>query len=78
MFNIKQELVKVYQECKEENNITAKKLSELSGLSEVQINYILKHQAKKVSVEKLEYGLNNIGLYLEDLVFKNKIIDLGG
>lgn len=72
MFSIKQELVKTYHECKSANNLTSKKLAELSGLSEVQINYILKHEAKKVSVEKLEIGLNNMGFYLKSIVFFNK------
>lgn len=62
---LKNDLVQFYKDLVEQNNITYKELSNLAGLSQSQIANILKNDAKMVSVEKMEAGLNRMGFGLQ-------------
>jgi hypothetical protein len=58
---LKEDLILAYKDIVNNNNLSFTELCKLSCLSESQLASILKHDAKKVSVEKMESGLNKLG-----------------
>jgi hypothetical protein len=66
---LKNELVNIYLKVMEENNFTYSDMQKLTKLSSSQLASVLKHNADKVSIEKMEDGLYNIGFGLELVPF---------
>lgn len=62
---LKEELISIYKKIIEENSITFTDMVELTGLSTSQLASVLKHGGSKVSIEKMEKGLNNLGFGFE-------------
>jgi predicted XRE-type DNA-binding protein len=58
---LKEDLILAYREILSTNNLKFRELCELAGLSESQLASVLKHGAEKVSIEKMESGLNKLG-----------------
>lgn len=59
--NLKNELCDAYKRILQETGYTYRELCYFSGLSESQLASILHHNGEKVSLTKMESGLNNLG-----------------
>lgn len=64
---LKQELILAYKSMMEQNGWTYKEVCKVSLLTQTQLNNILNHNARKVSVEKMEEGLMNLGFVVNDI-----------
>jgi hypothetical protein len=71
--NLKNELCYAYKRVLRDNNYTYKELCYFSGLSESQLASILHHNAEKVSLTKMESGLNNLGFEVTLCFHKKEI-----
>lgn len=60
---LKDEFIEVYKLIEKENNFTFKEFCELSKLSSSQLASILRYGGKRVSLDKMEAGLVNLGFY---------------
>lgn len=58
---LKKQLISAYKTFIKENKWTYKEVCRHSGLSESQLSSILHHEGKRVSVDKMEDGLINLG-----------------
>lgn len=67
---LKNDLVQFYKDLVEQNDMTYKELSDLAGLSQSQIANILKNDAKLVSIDKMESGLNKMGFGLQTVPYE--------
>lgn len=67
---LKQDLVLVYKSVMETNKWTNKEICKVSKLNHCQLNSILNHGGKRVSIEKMEDGLKNLGFEIEHVEWK--------
>ena len=67
---LKQDLVLVYKSVMETNKWTHKEVCKVSKLNHCQLNSILNHGGKRVSIEKMEDGLKNLGFEIEHVEWK--------
>ncbi|AHK11554.1 hypothetical protein S140_147 [Shewanella sp. phage 1/40] len=67
---LKQDLVLVYKSIMETNKWTQKEICKLSKLNHCQLNSILLHEGKRVSIEKMEDGLCNLGFEVDFIEWK--------
>lgn len=72
---LKQELILAYKSMMEQNGWTYKEVCKVSLLTQTQLNNILNHNARKVSVEKMEEGLMNLGFVVDDIAWVHTAIN---
>lgn len=66
---LKQELILAYKTMMQENGWTYKEVCDVSFLTQTQLNNILNHNARKVSIEKMEEGMRNLGFVVTDVLW---------
>jgi hypothetical protein len=66
---LKQELILAYKTMMQENGWTYKEVCDWSLLTQTQLNNILNHNARKVSIEKMEEGMRNLGFVVTDVLW---------
>ena len=66
---LKQELILAYKTMMQENGWTYKEVCDVSLLTQTQLNNILNHDARKVSIEKMEEGMRNLGFVVTDVLW---------
>lgn len=66
---LKQELILAYKTMMQENGWTYKEVCDVSLLTQTQLNNILNHNARKVSIEKMEEGMRNLGFVVTDVLW---------